>query len=277
MLKRKKHKIFLSVVDINYRYVFVSKNYLKEAHVNKNSILGNNLKTVWGKETFENYIKPFIDLALQGESVQNESWFKFRGGKRVRFYEIKYFPMVGVSKNSVAVLTRDLTLERRQEEEIRKDLYKDSLTEVFNRKLFEKDLNYSTKKGYFHLLMLDLDNFKQVNTNFGHLKGDLVIKAVSGFFQKNLGPNQKVYRLGGDEFAILGRRLNSESLKKQAERIIAVLEKSSIKKKYGVGVSIGIVLIKKPKMSVQKILDTADKFMYKVKNTGKNAYSFVEI
>lgn len=82
----------------------------------------------------------------------------------------------------------------------RKNLYIDSLTGVYNRHyLYEETKNNKPS----HLIMLDLDNFKQINDNYGHLIGDRILVAFSRLLRHSLRSTDRIVRFGGDEFIIM--------------------------------------------------------------------------
>lgn len=82
----------------------------------------------------------------------------------------------------------------------RKNLYIDSLTGAYNRHyLYEETKNNKPS----HLIMLDLDNFKQINDNYGHLIGDRILVAFSRLLRHSLRSTDRIVRFGGDEFIIM--------------------------------------------------------------------------
>lgn len=82
----------------------------------------------------------------------------------------------------------------------RKNLYIDPLTGVYNRHyLYEETKNNKPS----HLIMLDLDNFKQINDNYGHLIGDRILVAFSRLLRHALRSTDRIVRFGGDEFIIM--------------------------------------------------------------------------
>ena len=98
-----------------------------------------------------------------------------------------------------------------QNARLRRIANEDVLTQVYNRRAFNKDArDLAHSKHPETAILLDLDKFKQVNDYFGHAKGDQVLKQVSQFIKEKLDTGTELYRIGGDEFAILciGRDFN---------------------------------------------------------------------
>lgn len=107
--------------------------------------------------------------------------------------------------------------------------YHDHLTKIYNRQKFDEMflLSFENKKRYgdkLSLILIDLDHFKLVNDNYGHLVGDLVLVAVVGIIKKELRINDIFARWGGEEFIILLPRINIKSAFDKAEELRQKIE-----------------------------------------------------
>ncbi|MFP3339301.1 GGDEF domain-containing protein, partial [Micrococcus sp. SIMBA_131] len=81
---------------------------------------------------------------------------------------------------------------------------KDFLTELYNHRSFQEDLRYCAEEGNPVLVVLsDIDYFKAVNDQFGHMVGDHVLRKIGDIFKKQIGTSGRAYRYGGEELAIL--------------------------------------------------------------------------
>jgi len=156
--------------------------------------------------------------------------------------------------------------------------YTDPLTGLSNRVLFnevsENLRNLAVRNNMpLSLMFIDLDDFKNVNDQFGHDVGDLVLIQGSDIFTKNIRKNDIVGRIGGDEFVICLYGIeNNIELENISNKLI--MEISSISDVNGhdvnVGASIGAVFVTTPvNFSVDIMINMADKLMYKAKQTGK--------
>lgn len=158
----------------------------------------------------------------------------------------------------------------------------DELTGVYNRRAFEEifELEWARttrSKGSFSALMIDIDNFKNFNDTYGHLKGDECLKDVSKVIQKTLKRiTDEVARLGGEEFVVLLPETDLEGAKIIAEEIRKNIEGLKIPNK-GVNtsqfitVSIGVSSVIPNKLIEKKeIINCADKGLYIAKKNGKN-------
>lgn len=155
----------------------------------------------------------------------------------------------------------------------------DSVTGLFNRRYFKEVLQqeFSRAQRYgtlFSCFMIDVDQFKQINDNYGHEAGDKVLNDLARLLQIQLRDVDLVARYGGDEFAILLPESPREKARQVAERIReAVCNEvySFIPKKQPVTLSIGISGMPDPGFQhASQVVSTADFALYRAKNNGKN-------
>ncbi len=160
---------------------------------------------------------------------------------------------------------------------------RDKLTGLYNRQyldqLIENEFSGKRKQDSYCILYLDLDSFKPVNDQYGHLTGDKVLREIAGRLQKCMRQSDELIRIGGDEFVAIMRTNSSKSAAgRVAEKIINELEKPvEIKARNAsakVGVSIGISVYPEDGSNIKDLIEKADKAMYNVKNSGKFSYKF---
>ncbi len=119
------------------------------------------------------------------------------------------------------------------------------------------------------ILILDLDDFKNINDTYGHSTGDHVLQSFSSLVSQKLRKSDVFGRIGGEEFAIVLPETIQHEAVLTAIRICQSVEEFF--SAYEVTVSIGIVTIKSPDYTVKQLLACADSALYQVKKNGKNS------
>jgi diguanylate cyclase (GGDEF)-like protein len=153
----------------------------------------------------------------------------------------------------------------------------DVLTRIPNRRatqaFLERELSRTQRnQSEFSILMIDIDNFKQVNDRWGHSVGDYVLTKTASVFQSMIRKQDWVGRWGGEEFLmIMPGRCDTELLAERVRREIARTEYRSGAAAFGITISIGIACAK-PADEIDQILKNADKALYRAKLT-KNTVS----
>ncbi|MGL4850410.1 MAG: sensor domain-containing diguanylate cyclase [Clostridium sp.] len=160
---------------------------------------------------------------------------------------------------------------------------KDSLMGIYNRKYFFKRAEeiLGKDKEKYAIVMLDLDNFKKVNDNFGHQYGDEVLKRVSKIISKNLLKESVFARYGGEELIILIYNYKEKlDVIESLENIRTLIEKETIclgEIKSKVTTSIGISFSKEKNGKIAEVISRADALLYDAKHNGKNRIEYETI
>lgn len=175
-------------------------------------------------------------------------------------------------------LADKLEKKTREVSDIKSKSYQDALTGLWNRAYTENAVNEMISQGKKGaLFMLDMDNFKAVNDNYGHIAGDETLKIFAGTLKKFAGEGDILCRIGGDEFMIFVKGVTEKSeLGSRAADIISDFQKkfAALSFETECSVSIGIAQTPEDGMEFNKLYNSADKALYYVKQNGKNAYHF---
>mgnify|MGYP000232159655 CR=1 FL=1 len=197
---------------------------------------------------------------------------------------------------SALELNREVHARAKVEEKLKKEILKrqkierefeylalhDELTELPNRRFFEKLCNAAllTAKRANHkhaILFLDLDGFKNINDLFGHNVGDELLVSVAKRLKKCVRESDVVARMGGDEFIIfLADDCKKEGVEKISSEIISLISSpfELITGDVNIGGSVGISIYPDDGDNVGSLLQNADQAMYEAKRSGKNKYLF---
>jgi len=173
---------------------------------------------------------------------------------------------------------QDITERRRFEHKLQHMADHDSLTGLLNRRRFEEELDrHLAGVGRFGprgaILMLDLDNFKDVNDSLGHHAGDELIATVAGRLQSVLRETDVVARLGGDEFAVLLPGARAAEAEKVAGKLLDDLRGATVElsgQRRRVSASLGIALIRGTGESADELMVNADMALYDAKGAGRD-------
>lgn len=161
----------------------------------------------------------------------------------------------------------------------------DPLTEVLNRRGFERVLKTETERAVRNktknfALLIDCDDFKSINEKYGHSVGDIVLQEVSSRLVKAVRPSDHVARIGGDEFLILLSELETSTAVQVAERVRLAVAETPIKlanETTKITTSTGITELPSELLSIEEILASGNAGLKSSKRAGKNAVSFSQI
>jgi len=150
----------------------------------------------------------------------------------------------------------------------------DGLTNIYNRRYFNNTLKHEITSCEKHnnslsLIMIDIDNFKRVNDNYGHDTGDYVLKQMCAIIKANLRRSDVFARLGGEEFVIVTPRTNIKDAKFIAEKVRKVVEEYKFQYVENITISLGVTEFIKGDNS-DNIYKRSDIALYKAKTSGKN-------
>ncbi|MCK5882904.1 MAG: GGDEF domain-containing protein [Bacteriovoracaceae bacterium] len=155
----------------------------------------------------------------------------------------------------------------------------DDVTGLYNQRKLILDLNelitlYSRFSKSFVVLFIDIDHFKDVNDNYGHLVGTQILKELSRVFRDKMRDTDYIYRYGGDEFVIILPDCSSSTGHKIGERLLNIIRNHTFELD-GIGdfklsVSIGVASFPKDSGDWKGILEIADKMMYSAKHQGRS-------
>ncbi|QFR49487.1 GGDEF domain-containing protein [Sulfurimonas lithotrophica] len=155
----------------------------------------------------------------------------------------------------------------------------DPLTKIYNRGALNKYLadmcENATDKYETHLLVIDIDDFKQINDEFGHIAGDKILIYISKILKRTLRDGDKVFRFGGEEFIVILNRIKDGECITIAKRLLRLVsENKLIYKGNNIGVTISIGATKlKVGDTPESFITRADKALYRSKHSGKNKIS----
>lgn len=153
----------------------------------------------------------------------------------------------------------------------------DALTGQYNRKWIDEELEKRLEKGKkgagFALFVVDFDDFKQINDEFGHVAGDQALKAFSNLMRGRDRVN--IGRWGGEEFIVFCESSTPEAALKCADGLRRTVEENDLFQPRKISISIGVAIYELGDTSVT-LIKRADKSLYKAKSQGKNRVCYID-
>jgi diguanylate cyclase (GGDEF)-like protein/PAS domain S-box-containing protein len=249
----------------------------------------------------------------QGTSYISEEWVTFASDGHKELLEVTKSPVYSEDGKLLGVLGigRDVSRRRQLEEQTKDRAFFDGLTKLPNRYLLEDRLKIATNNSkrslnYCALLFMDLDSFKGLNDQHGHIFGDVVLREAAARLLGCVREVDTVARFGGDEFVVVLNQLHNdleysiESARRIAEKMRAALalpyllsrasvegapeaERANRKERYPSdsadivyqgGTSIGAVMFLGDEIGQLELFTQADQAMYQAKKTGGNSVRF---
>lgn len=175
-------------------------------------------------------------------------------------------------KQRILNATQALKVSENRQQLFKKHSEKDSLTGALNRRAWQKDLRKlinQTPANQHAIIFLDIDHFKRVNDDYGHLVGDKVLKQLTQNIKHKFRAHDQFYRWGGEEFALILEDMSLEQGIQKAEEIRKNIELGQWPENLMITASIGITSIKEGD-TVEALQTRMDELMYQAKSNGRN-------
>lgn len=261
----------------------LKNNYLEYYNGSNYDLFINNLSEYVinnekGKLCRELKRKNLIDLYSKG--IRNRDFeYQFYNKKSKTYQYVKIsIVLININNNIYAcAYIIDINESKEESLELQKKAELDPLTGLYNRKIIESKINQIIKEfpeAWHALMILDVDNFKAINDNMGHLYGDALLCEIANKIKTRFRNDDLIARLGGDEYLILMKNIYDQDLAvEKANDLCKVLSGTygTSKVKIDISVSIGVALYPQCGSDFNMLYHCGDKALYTVKNSTKNA------
>ena len=169
-------------------------------------------------------------------------------------------------------------IENAYHEEIYRLTTIDGLTQIFNKRYFvetlEREMGRAQRyRRQLSLIMFDIDHFKEINDNYGHLAGDHILRQLAATVQSRIRREDILARYGGEEFAIVLPELDRDNAITFAEKIRQLIENSVFEfeeTRIPLTVSVGVSILSVDADSPETLIKFADENLYRAKDEGRN-------
>lgn len=265
--------------DTTYGSVLNDKQYSiydeiceKAASNFPDTVLGETFKSIYSRESL---INSFLSAKRE---VSFEYPFDSGDGRGTRWTHATAHLMTNGVGDIVAIIcANDITDMKKEQELLKHQAEKDSLTGLYNRITFEKkasEILMNEKEAIHAFLMIDLDDFKRINDSYGHAFGDTVLRTTAEIMTNSFRSSDIIGRAGGDEFMIFMKNIeDSSTVKTRAEGFMNAFKKVCIDKNFPSVVTFSIGgSISTSESEFKDMYLRADSALYKSKELGKNRF-----
>lgn len=263
--------IISATTKIDGTILEVSSAFAKSSGYSKDELIGSLMNIIKHPNRDVQIIKDLWDTTLKGDIWIGEIKNKRKNGE-IFWLEQHIIPKFD-SSNKIEKFV-SLGIDITAKKELEKLASIDKLTDIYNRRMIDEFLQIEVDiaKRYIKdlsIIMLDLDHFKEVNDEFGHISGDRVLREVCKIITTNLRKSDIFGRYGGEEFLIICTETNNDSTFILAEKLRKAIEKYNFEEIGQKTISLGIASLE-DNDSIKSLVEKADKALYKAKNTGRN-------
>jgi diguanylate cyclase (GGDEF)-like protein/PAS domain S-box-containing protein len=272
--------------DLHGKYITCNSKFEKFFGQKQNQIMGKNDFDFVDKNLAEFFVKNDKIALKRGIPTTNEEYLVFADGSYKGDFETIKTPIKDELNQITGVLgiSRDISLRKNYEKQLREFANKDNLTGLSKRTILIDRLEQILKQRDLKdrqcaILFIDLDGFKDVNDTKGHHIGDELLIAVAKKLKTIVREGDTLARFGGDEFLLLVENINLKSdASKVAKKIIDIFKDTIYIEQYTLNItaSIGISILPNNSIVSEDLLCKADDAMYQVKKHGKNGYMFYD-
>ncbi|MCR4688438.1 MAG: GGDEF domain-containing protein [Saccharofermentans sp.] len=254
-----------------------------------------------GKSDFDFFPKDFaqsardteITVMASGEPICDIIEELILDDNNVRYFMASKYPLYNEAGEIIGTwgVSKDVTEQKLLERELQRSYSKmemlarvDDLTGLYNRRYFYEKLEQLTSLyngredgSTFSIVIMDVDDLKMINDQYGQLNGDIVLRNIADLLLSNTKKADTCFRIGGDEFAIAlmdSDKMKALGIAKQIINSIASNPVSFEGREEKITVSAGLVTYDKENPSLSELLSVAERKVNKSKREGKNQVSF---
>lgn len=172
-------------------------------------------------------------------------------------------------KQTQQIRSQQLTLAA-QSAKLKMMILTDPLTELYNRLFLQQVIEPSIKAGHpLAIMMVDVDHFKVINDQFGHIKGDRVLQNLAKVMKKVIGNKGSVVRFGGEEFLIICDIQQQDDFEQLSQQLLNAVHCITTGNK-ALSVSIGTYYTPNLSLHLDDAIHRADECLYQSKNNGRD-------
>lgn len=272
-----------TLVGLDGKYLQVNRSFCKMVGYTREELVGRHFSTITHPD----------DLA-----EQDDAWRRLIAGevqevhldkRYINIQERVVWAQVSLSLPRdqagrpvyVIAEVQDFSERKRFEQQLLHLADHDPLTNLFNRRRFQEELEQELSSAKLHgttgaVAFLDLDQFKDINDSLGHRSGDQILASLGQLLRGELRETDVLARPGGDEFAVVMPQVGEDEAERSAARLVEAIGKFALVTEgqlIRVTASIGVALFPQHGTTVEEIIAAADAAMYAAKKAGGNRFA----
>jgi diguanylate cyclase (GGDEF)-like protein/PAS domain S-box-containing protein len=262
----------ISLLNTKGEYEFVNNKYCEILEYSNDELISKSTFDFVDNSCMNDYKNAFLEALQVGVYEDFERICITKTGKLRRLRSsIALMP----NKEQFLMTTVDNTKLFDAMHIIKKQTYIDDLTKLYNKKAYNEKIKenlvlYNRYKTTFSMMVFDIDFFKKINDNYGHIVGDKVLAELGRLIIANIRESDDAFRVGGEEFVVILRNTAIKEAMIVAQKLREVIEKGlRVIKDKVITLSIGVTEVI-PGDDVDSIYKRADQYLYQAKNKGRN-------
>ncbi|UZE96797.1 sensor domain-containing diguanylate cyclase [Alkalimarinus alittae] len=270
--------------DSEETIVYVNEAFTALTGYTKEEVIGKTPRILQGDETSVNTKREIRQSLDQHLAIRAQLINYSKSGKKY-WLDMNIFPL----KNNVgevthfAAIERDITTQKNNEDALKEQSIRDSLTTLFNRRGFFEVANShiiqsKRKRSPLTVVMIDIDHFKKINDQYGHDTGDKALQHLSLLMNAYFRKSDIIGRVGGEEFAVLMPDSDIDAAVKRTQEFLVYLSKHPLyidtHGTIAFTISAGVTELNESIQDASNILIEADLELYQAKHAGRNRVSY---
>ena len=268
------------ITDIKGFIVHVNDALLEKYGYTLEEVIGKKPSIFSSHQHEKSFYAHLWETILHGDNYNAMIINRKKDGSAI-YVDTKITPVKDEKRDTVSyfvVTARDITKRVEAEDKLRQQATIDPLTQVANRYQFELYFDdfiarFQRKSNPFAILIIDIDHFKNLNDEHGHLVGDEILKEFSQLILQNIRSIDKFARWGGEEFVLLLDGVLEHEAMHTAKKLNKLVATTHFNNLYRITVSIGVTLYRQNDTK-QRAIERADKALYAAKDLGRNRVVF---
>jgi len=263
--------------DKDFKYIGCNKAFLNFINKSAEELIGKDDFEIFEYELACKFRHNDKIMLAQNKIRSNEEWVSYPDDTKA-YLLTKKIPFVYDGTNTgILGISRDITSLEKVNELLKEQALLDELTNIKNRKAYNLQIKelvaaFDRYQTPFSIISIDIDDFKQINDNFGHDVGDQALRSFASLIKQHIRKTVHFFRIGCEEFVILSESKAKVDAITLAEKLRHTVASNALMPNISITISVGICEVKMGD-SPNSIAKRVDTLLYQAKSNGKNIVS----